>query len=114
MTVGTGRFGPYIRHNSSFYSLPKTDDPLSVDSARAQEIIENKRKADAEKVIHRFADSEPEIQVLNGRFGPYITKGKENFKIPKDRDPKTLTFEECLAIIADEANKPKKIKRGKK
>jgi DNA topoisomerase-1 len=52
--------------------------------------------------------------VLNGRFGPYITKGKENFKIPKDRDPKTLTFEECLAIIADEANKPKKIKRGKK
>jgi DNA topoisomerase-1 len=114
MTVGTGRFGPYIRHNSSFYSLPKTDDPLLVDSERAQEIIENKRKADAEKLIHRFADSEPEIQVLNGRFGPYITKGKENFKIPKDRDPKTLTFEDCIAIIADEANKPKKIKRGKK
>ncbi len=114
MTVGTGRFGPYIRHNSSFYSLPKTDDPLLVDSVRAQEIIENKRKADAEKVISRFSETEPEIQVLNGRFGPYIAKGKENFKIPKDRDPKSLSLDDCLAIIADEANKPKKIKRGKK
>jgi DNA topoisomerase-1 len=114
MTVGTGRFGPYIRHNSAFYSLPKTDDPLQVDANRAQEIILAKRKADSEKVILRFSDSEPEIQVLNGRFGPYIAQGKENFKIPKDRDPKTLTLSDCLAIIADEANKPKKIKRGKK
>jgi len=114
MTVGTGRFGPYIRHNSSFYSLPKIDDPLLVDADRAMEIILAKRKADAEKVIMRFTDTEPEIQVLNGRFGPYITQGKENFKIPKDRDPKTLSLADCVAIIADEANKPKKIKRGKK
>ncbi len=114
MTVGTGRFGPYIRHNSSFYSLPKIDDPLLVDADRALEIILAKRKADAEKVIMRFTDTEPEIQVLNGRFGPYITQGKENFKIPKDRDPKTLSLADCVAIIADEANKPKKIKRGKK
>jgi DNA topoisomerase-1 len=114
MTVGTGRFGPYIRHNSAFYSLPKTDDPLQVDANRAQEIILAKRKADAEKVILRFSDTEPEIQVLNGRFGPYIAQGKENFKIPKDRDPKSLTLSDCMAIIADEANKPKKIKRGKK
>jgi len=114
VTIGTGRFGPYVRHNSSFYSLPKTDDPLSVDQERAIEIILAKRKADSEKVITRFSDSEPEIQVLNGRFGPYISQGKENFKIPKDRDPKTLSLNDCLAIIADEANKPKKIKRGKK
>ena len=94
--------------------MPKTDDPLSVDQERAIEIILAKRKADAEKVITRFSDSEPEIQVLNGRFGPYISQGKENFKIPKDRDPKALSLNDCLAIIADEANKPKKIKRGKK
>ena len=90
VTIGAGRFGPYVRHNSSFYSLPKTDDPLSVDQERAIEIILAKRKADSEKVITRFSDSEPEIQVLNGRFGPYISQGKENFKIPKDRDPKAL------------------------
>jgi DNA topoisomerase-1 len=114
VTIGTGRFGPYVRHNSSFYSLPKTDDPLSVDAERAIEIILAKRKADADKVISRFPDTEPEIQVLNGRFGPYISQGKENFKIPKDRDPKALSLDDCMAIIADEANKPKKIKRGKK
>ena len=110
MVVGTGRFGPYIRHNNSFYSLAKTDDPLSVNEERAIEIISNKRKADAEKVISKF-DSDPEIQVLNGRFGPYITKGKENFKIPKDLDAKLLTLAQCEAIIADEANKPKSVKK---
>ena len=113
MVVGTGRFGPYIRHNSSFYSLAKTDDPLSVNEERAIEIILNKRKADAEKVISRFG-GDPEIQVLNGRFGPYITKGKENFKIPKDMDAKLLTLAQCEAIIADEANKPKTVKKKKK
>ena len=113
MVVGTGRFGPYIRHNSSFYSLAKTDDPLSVNEERAIEIILNKRKSDAEKVISKF-DVDPEIQVLNGRFGPYITKGKENFKIPKDMDAKLLTLAQCEAIIADEANKPKTVKKKKK
>lgn len=113
VTIGTGRFGPYVRHNSSFYSMPKTDDPLSVDAERAIEIILTKRKADSEKVISRFPDTEPEIQVLNGRFGPYISQGKENFKIPKDREPKSLTLNDCMAIIADEANKPKKNKTRK-
>jgi len=113
MVVGTGRFGPYIRHNSAFFSLPKTDDPLEVSSERAVEIIEAKRLADSQKLIARF-DGDPEIQVLNGRYGPYITKGKENFKIPKGKDPQSLTQEECEAIIADEANKPKAIKRKKK
>ncbi len=113
MVVGTGRFGPYIRHNNSFYSLAKTDDPLSVSEERGIEIILNKRKADAEKVISKFG-GDPEIQVLNGRFGPYITKGKENFKIPKDMDAKLLTLAQCEAIIADEANKPKTVKKKKK
>jgi DNA topoisomerase-1 len=113
MVAGTGRFGPYIRHNSKFYSIPKTDDPLVIDSERAIEIITTKRKTDAEKVITSFSE-DAEIQVLNGRFGPYISKGKENFKIPKDKDPKELNYEDCLAIIADDANKPKKIKTKKK
>jgi DNA topoisomerase I len=98
MVIGIGRFGPYIRHNSAFYSLGKEDDPMTVTSDRAVEIIENKREADAKKVISKF-DTDPVISVLNGRFGPYITKGKDNYKIPKDRDPQTLTLEDCEKII---------------
>jgi DNA topoisomerase-1 len=98
MVIGIGRFGPYIRHNSAFYSLGKEDDPMTVTSDRAVEIIENKREADAKKVIAKF-DTDPIISVLNGRFGPYITKGKDNYKIPKDRDPQTLTLEDCEKII---------------
>jgi DNA topoisomerase-1 len=113
MIIGTGRFGPYVRHNSAFYSLAKTDDPLSITKERALEIIINKRKADAEKVILNFG-GDPEIKVLNGRFGAYISKGKENFKIPKDKDAKSLSLEECNAIIADDANKPKTLKKKKK
>jgi DNA topoisomerase I len=114
MTVGTGRFGPYIRHNSKFYSIPKDEDPLEISSERAIEIIKAKRKADAEKVIKSFDETDPLIQVLNGRWGPYITKGKDNFKIPKGTDPLTLSLSDCEAIIADDANKPKKIVKRKK
>jgi DNA topoisomerase-1 len=113
VVVGTGRFGPYLRHNNSFYSLPKTDDPHTVSPERAVEIILAKRKADAEKVIAQFS-GDPEIQVLNGRYGPYIARGKENFKIPKDTDPKQLTLEDCLKIIASDAAKPKVVRKKKK
>jgi DNA topoisomerase-1 len=113
MVIGTGRFGPYIRHNSAFYSLPKTEDPLSITKERAIEIVEAKRLADSQKVIRKF-ETDPEIQVLNGRYGPYITKGKENFKIPKGMDPQALTLADCEAIIKDEANKPKTAKKRKK
>ncbi len=71
MTIAVGRFGPYVRHNSAFYSIPKTDDPLEVTAARAIEIIEAKREADRNKLIASFGEN-GEIQVLNGRFGPYI------------------------------------------
>jgi DNA topoisomerase-1 len=113
MVIGTGRFGPYIRHNSAFYSLPKTEDPLSITKERSIEIVEAKRLADSQKVIRKF-ETEPEIQVLNGRYGPYIAKGKENFKIPKGMDPQGLTLADCEAIIKDEANKPKTVKKRKK
>jgi len=111
MTVGKGRFGPFIRHNSLFYSIPKGEDPMEITSERAIEIIKSKRKSDAEKVIKSFDETDPLIQVLNGRWGPYIVKGKDNFKIPKGADPLILSLSDCKAIIADPANAPKKINK---
>jgi DNA topoisomerase-1 len=113
MVIGIGRFGPYIRHNNGFVSIPKTLDPLSINSDQAIEIIEAKRLADAQKVIAKF-DVDPEIQVLNGRFGPYITRGKDNFKIPKGTDPHGLSLDDCLKIIEDPANSPKAKPGGRK
>jgi DNA topoisomerase-1 len=110
MDVSIGRFGPYIRHDGKFYSLPKEDDPYTVNEARSIEVIEEKRKKEREKVI-QIIKHEPEILVLNGRYGPYIQMDKEIFKIPKDKEPAKLTLEECLAIIAaDKASGKKKRK----
>jgi len=103
MTVAVGRFGPYIRHNSAFYSLPKTDDPLEVTAERAIEIIIAKREADKNKIISTFGEN-GEIQVLNGRFGPYIAFEKNNYKIPKKTDPLTLNEEQCRELIASQAD----------
>ncbi|MGD1893801.1 MAG: type I DNA topoisomerase [Cyclobacteriaceae bacterium] len=108
MTAAIGRFGPYVRHDGKFYSLGKEDDPFSVDEDRAIEIIEAKREADKNKYIKVF-DSDPEVQVLNGRYGPYIKVGKKNVKIPKDKKPEELTLEECLEL-AEKA--PEKKGRG--
>ena len=110
MTVAIGRFGPYIRHDGSFYSLPKTDDPMDVSTERAIEIIEEKREVERNKVIQTLGEN-GEIQVLNGRFGPYFTFEKVNYKIfPKGTDPATLTLERCQELIAaqpEAANKKK-------
>ncbi len=111
MTIGIGRFGPYIRHNSAFYSLPKELDPLEVTEEEAINIIHEKRKKDAEKLIKAF-DEDPTVKVLNGRFGPYIEFGKQNVKIPKGKEPKELTFEECKELAAAAEKEPKKA--GKK
>lgn len=100
MVVAVGRFGPYIRHKGTFYSLKKEDDPLTVEANRCIEIIEAKRKAEREKVIQTFTEN-PEVQVLNGRWGPYIAIGRNNYKIPKGKDPKALSYEEVMAIVAD-------------
>lgn len=99
MTVAIGRFGPYIRHDSSFYSLPKTDDPMEVSTERAIEIIEEKREVERNKLIASFGEN-GEIQVLNGRFGPYFACDKVNYKIPKGTDPATLTEEKCRELMA--------------
>jgi len=110
MTVAIGRFGPYIRHDASFYSLPKTDDPMDVSTERAIEIIEEKREVEKNRIIQTLGEN-GEIQVLNGRFGPYFTFEKVNYKIfPKGTDPTTLTLEKCQELIAaqpEAANKKK-------
>ena len=109
MTVAIGKFGPYIRHNSAFVSLPKDIDPHDVTEEKAIELIIEKRRKDAEKLIKAF-DEDPTMKVLNGRWGAYIEFGKQNIKIPKDKDPLTLTYEECKAL-ADAA--PKDVKKGR-
>ena len=100
VVVAIGRFGPYVQHDKKFVSIPKGEDPYTITLQRSIELIEAKRIADANKTIKAFAEN-PDIQVLNGRFGPYIKAGKKNVKIPKDRDPKDLTLEECVELAAN-------------
>jgi len=97
ITANTGRFGPYVKYGAKYVSL-KTDDPYTVTLERALEVIRDKQIADANRLILDFPDAE--IQVLNGRYGPYITDKARNAKIPKDRDPKSLTLAECQALLA--------------
>ncbi len=114
VVVGIGRFGPYVRHDSKFVSLKKgIDDPLSIELDRAIELIEEKRKADKEKFIKSF-DEDPDLQILNGRWGPYLSYKKKNYKIPKDTDPKKLSFEDCQKLISGEGEKSTKKKTASK
>jgi len=96
MVVGIGKFGPYVRYKGKFYSLKKgVDDPYTVTLERALEIISEKAESEKQKVIHDF----DEIKVVNGRYGPYMTRDKQNFRIPKGTDPASLTKEDCIRII---------------
>ncbi|MFA6261634.1 MAG: type I DNA topoisomerase [Bacteroidia bacterium] len=99
MKANIGRFGPYILHDNKFYSIPKPGDAWTIDSETAQEIIANKRVSDANKLIKVF-DEDNDLRLLNGRWGPYIVYGKDNYKIPKGQQAETLTFTDCMAIIA--------------
>ncbi len=97
--VAVGRFGPYVQYGTKKYaSLKKEDDPYTVTLERALEIIREKQEIEANRIIKEFPEAG--IQVLNGRYGPYITDREKNGKIPKDRDPKSLTLEECRALLA--------------
>jgi DNA topoisomerase-1 len=107
VSVGIGRFGPYIKHGKKFVSLKKDDDPANVTFERAVELIEEKRKAEKEKIIKTF-DEDPDVQVLNGRYGAYLVIKKQNYKIPKGTDPALLSLEECYEIAKDPKNLPKK------
>lgn len=112
LTVAVGRFGPYIKMGKDFYSIPKTDSPVTIDLNRAIDIIIAKKESDKNKIIIEFAD-EPTLKVLNGRFGPYISFEKNNYKIPKTIDPASLTLEACKDIISKSATK-KTIPRKKR
>ena len=107
VTVAIGRFGPYVKHKNKFFSLKKEDDPASIELSRAIELIEEKRKGDQKKIIKEF-DEDKTVQVLQGRYGPYLVIDKKNYKIPKEYDPQALTLEECYAIAKDPKNTPKK------
>jgi len=109
--VATGRFGPYVKHGGQFCSLPKTEDPLTITLDRAREIILGKRQADREKIIREFAE-EPKMVILKGRFGPYISFNKLNYKIPKGKKAEELTFDDCRRIVAE--TKPAKSGKTRK
>jgi DNA topoisomerase-1 len=105
MTVGIGKFGPYIKFQGKFFSLKRgIDDPYTISAERAIEIINEKNETEKKKVILDYG----EIQVLNGRYGPYLTKEKQNYRIPKGTDAEKLTKEECIKII----EKRSKTKKG--
>lgn len=109
VVVNIGRFGPYIRYGRKFVSLPKEDDPYTVDLERALALVAAKKQADAERTIKVY--EEQGIQILKGRYGPYITDGKKNLSVPKDREPESLSVDECIELLA---NAPEKRGRGKK
>ena len=111
VSVGIGRFGPFAKRGSTYASLKKEDDPYTIDLARAVFLIEEKEEIARNRIIKEFDGSE--IQVLNGRFGPYISDGKMNGKIPKDREPASLTLAEVQKLMED-TGKPVRKGFGKK
>ncbi|MDE7092192.1 MAG: DNA topoisomerase I, partial [Muribaculaceae bacterium] len=108
ITVAIGRFGPYIKHDSKFVSIPKSISPAEITAEEAIELIESKRKEDKEKVVKTF-DEDPDLKIQNGRYGIYISYKKSNYKIPKSvADPANLSLEECMKIIEAATDRPKK------
>ncbi len=108
VSASIGRFGPYVRYGDKFASI-RDDDPYTITLERALIIVAEKKEADANRLILDFEDEG--IQVLNGRYGPYITNKEKNAKVPKDREPKSLTLEECIELLA---KAPVRKKRGSK
>ncbi|MGL4993490.1 MAG: type I DNA topoisomerase [Bacteroidales bacterium] len=107
LTIGAGRFGPYIKFGSTFVSIPKAIDPKEITHEQAIALIEDKRKKEAERVMKTF-QQEPELEIQKGRFGPFIFYKGANYKLPKDVEPLELTFEECMKIVESQPGKPSK------
>jgi len=96
--IGVGRFGPYIKHDNKYYSLPKEIDPYSIALDDAVAVITQRREEEKRMILKSF-DEDPELHMLNGRYGPYLSKGGKNYKLPKNKDLQAMTYDECLAII---------------
>ena len=109
ITAAIGRFGPYVKHKNKYYSLGKLYDPHTIDLDEAIEVIEAKRKTDVERIIKVF-DENPDYQILNGKWGPYLKAGKKNIRLPKDKEPSEFTLEECIEL---EKNPPPPRRRPK-
>ncbi|MDE6526426.1 MAG: DNA topoisomerase I, partial [Muribaculaceae bacterium] len=111
VSVGVGRFGPYVRHDGKYVSIPKDIPASEVSLDKAIELIDAKRSADANKTLHTFAE-DPDMQILNGRFGPYICYKKKNYKLPRGiQEPASLSYDEAMAIVKEADAAPAKPKR---
>ena len=106
VTIGVGHYGPYVKHNGKYASIPKEMSPTAITLDEAVEIIKNQREAEAKKVLRTF-DEDPDLKVMNGRYGAYIVYKGQNVKIPKDKNAEDLSLEDCRAIVADESNHSK-------
>ena len=100
VVIGTGRFGPYILHNKKYVTLPKTEDPMTVTLETAVELIEEKRKAEQQRHLKSF-EEDSKLEVMNGRYGPYIAYDGKNYRLPKAMHEKAaeLTYAECMEIV---------------
>ncbi|MBQ9200823.1 MAG: type I DNA topoisomerase [Bacteroidales bacterium] len=112
VTVGVGRFGPYIRHDNKFVSLPKSYDPLGITLEDAVRLITDKREADLKKVLRTYPE-DAGLTVMNGRFGPYIAKDGVNYKIPKKTDAAMLSYDDCLKLMDSQPRAKSKAAAGK-
>ena len=108
VTIGAGRFGPYVLHNKKYVSLPKGCDPMAVTLEEAVKLIEGKRKEEVQRHLKKF-EEDPKLEVLNGRYGPYIAYDGKNYRLPKNLHDKAaeLSYEECMAIVNDTPQKKK-------
>ena len=113
VVVGIGRFGPYIRHDGKYVSLPKEFTPQGVSLEDAMMLIQQKREQESQRLIKKF-DEDDELELLNGRFGPYIAYKKKNYKLPKGSEPASLTFADCMKIVEDADKAPAKKKPARK
>ena len=106
VVIGAGRFGPYIMHNKKYVSLPKTEDPMTISLGTAVALIEQKRQQETQRHLKTF-DEEPLLEVMNGRYGPYLAYDGKNYRLPKNLHEKAadLTLQECMDIINAPAKK---------
>lgn len=105
LTVANGRFGPYVRHKAKYYSLPKDMDPLSCTQEQAIQLIQEKHASEEKSLLKTFAE-DAELQIRDGRFGPYMKYKGGNYKLPKDVDPQSLSYEDCMKIVSEAPAKP--------
>ena len=115
VNVGTGRFGPYILHNKKYTTIPADKDPMALTLDEAITLIQAKRQTETERHLKKF-DEEPELEILNGRYGPYLCYKGQNYRLPKpmQENPKDLTLEECMKVIAEQDEKPARSTKGKR